>query len=576
MDAVAEIKARLNIVDVLAGRVELKRAGKNYKACCPFHQEKTPSFMVSPERGFAWCYGCQTGGDIFKIVELLEGLDFKETLKLLAEKAGVELPQYSGGVKKEKKDRLIEINEAAAEFFAKELNKNDSAKEYLKKRGLTKETLEYWQIGYAPSGYDGLHKKLEAQKYTKKELTEAGVAGLKEMAGEALYDRFRDRIMFPIADARGRAVAFTGRVLGDGEPKYLNSPESVIFTKGAILFGLDKAKDAIRKEKFAVVVEGQMDVIACHQAGFTNVVASSGTALTETHLATLAKITDTVIFAFDADQAGIDSTKRALTLAIRQDLNVKVVKLDGFKDPDEMIQRDPELFKAALESALSLFDFYFAVVYREQDLSNVTTKKQIARELLTLARSFQSAIEREDFVKKLALKLQISEGSLTDELKNLPAAVVSQRAVEEETVAINPAHFTREDTLIALVLAFPAALGESVSELRQLTLAEPVNAKILTELLNTDLKTDTALAALSVATDRDRAEQLILYAEDKYAEFSEKVLQKEFQFLLSEIGKFTSELKKRELLARLHTAEEAGETEQAGELLREYQALLKS
>ncbi len=575
MDAVAEIKARLNIVDVLAGRVELKRAGKNYKACCPFHQEKTPSFMISPERGFAWCYGCQTGGDIFKIVELLEGIDFKEALKLLADKAGVELPQYSGGVKKEKKDHLIEINEAAAEFFVKELSKSAPAKEYLKKRGLTKEALEHWQVGYAPAGYDKLHKKLENQKYTKKELVEAGVAGLKEMAGEELYDRFRDRVMFPIHDARGRVVAFTGRILGEGEPKYLNSPESVIFTKGAILFGLDKAKDAIRKEKYAVVVEGQMDVIACHQVGITNVVASSGTALTETHLATLAKITDTVLFSFDADQAGIDSTKRALTLAIQQDLNVKVVKLDGFKDPDEMIQKDSDLFKAALEDALSLFDFYFTIVYHEQDLSNVTVKKQIARDLLTLAKNFQSAIEREDFVKKLALKLQISESALIEELSSISLTSFTKPETEE-TAAVNPAHFTREDTLVALVLAFPAALGESASELKNLVLVEPVNAKILTELLNTDLKTDMALAALSNSVDRDRAEQLILYAEDKYAEFSEKVLQKEFQFLLSEIGKFTSELKKRELLARLHTAEEAGEAEQAGELLTEYQALLKS
>lgn len=572
MDVVAEIKARLSIVDVLSGRVELKKAGRNFKACCPFHQEKTPSFIISTERQFAWCYGCQTGGDIFKIVQLLEGIEFKEALKLLAEQAGVELPRGMSGENKEKKDRLLEINGKTAELFVVELGKNKKALDYLVERGLKQETITEWQIGYAPDSFDWLNKKLLEDSYLVRELAEAGVVGLKELAGEELYDRFRGRVMFPICDSRSRVVAFTGRILDSGEPKYLNSPESPIFTKGAILFGLNKARDAIRKEKQVIIVEGQMDVIMCHQIGFTNVVASSGTALTETHLQMLKKITDKVIFAFDSDQAGIDSTRRALELAIRLDLTAEVINLNGFKDPDEAIQKDPQIFTEATNNTLTQFNFYFQIVYHEADLSNISVKKKVAREMLAFAKNFASALEREDFVHQLALKLQVSEASLGEELKNINIFMPVQK--EEPVESDRSDFFSREDILIGILLAFPDLARDVRAELQSLTLMHQPGSQIITELVNSEFDVKAALGNLPPEA-AECAEKLNLYVSDKYADFSSTVIEKELKFLLAGLQKDLVEKKKRELLSRIHAAEEAGETEKAGELLQEYQTLLR-
>jgi DNA primase len=576
MDAVSEIKARISVVDYLAGRLELKRAGKYFKACCPFHQEKSPSFMINPERQFAWCYGCQTGGDIFKLVELLEGVDFKEALKILADKAGVELPQNAGGGPgKEKKDRLIEINEKAADFFVAELARSEVAQEYLKKRGLTTATIKDWQIGYAPDARNdnsrSLHSHLEKEGFAAKELAESGVAGLKEMGGEQLYDRFRSRVMFPISDHRGRVVAFTGRILGDGEPKYLNSPESPVFTKGAILFGFDKAKDAIRAEKVAVITEGQVDVVSCHQAGFQNVVASSGTALTEMHLSALKNMVERVIFAFDADQAGIDSTRRAISLAIAQDFEVRILQLGDTKDPDELIQKDPQLFRVALMNALSVFDFYFKVVYRDENLNEVANKKRLARELLAVARQFKSSIEREDFLKKIALRLQISEAALEEELKNIHGHAATAAPEEDLGRPVQPAGFTREDLFVGLALAFPEIARESATDFQPLA---PANHRIFTALREANFTVGQALPELN-EPEREQAEKLELFASAKYAELGDPVVKKEFASLLVLLGKQSNEAQKRELLTRIAAAEEAGETERAAELLTEYQELIR-
>ncbi len=546
MDSVVEIKSRLSIVDVVSQYCQLKKAGRNFKACCPFHSEKTPSFIISPERQFAWCYGCQTGGDIFKIVQLLEGVDFKESLKILADKAGVELPtNFSGGVKKEKKDLLVEINEAARDFFVVELNKNSEAQKYLKNRGLKKSTIEEWGIGFAPDGFENLFPKLE-EKFPKKEIIEAGVAGLKEMGSDRLFDKFRNRIMFPIADHRGRVVAFTGRVLDDSEPKYLNSAESPIFTKGAILFGFANARKAMRESKFAVIVEGQLDVISVSQKDFKNVVASSGTALTEMHLKSLKNLVERVVFCFDSDSAGVESTLRALEIAAVLDFDSKIAILpEGVKDPDEAIQKDPQIFADAIADAVSPLEFFFRQVFAKIDLNEISEKKKVVRRLLTFAQKITSAVERDDFIRQAGTKLGIAESVLTEELENLPRTFSSTPEEKE----IHADKISARDWLTGLVVAFPEVAKEFDEELKKLGLVE--------------------------IEIKENEEKLALLASDKYSDFSEVTIKKELESLFAKLGKQSLEERKHELKLEMQKMEEAGDDAKAAELFNEYQKLLK-
>lgn len=561
MDVVAEIKARLNIVDFLSGYVEVKKAGRYYKACCPFHHEKTPSFMISPERGYAHCFGCQNGGDIIKLCELLEGVDFREAVKLLAEKAGVQIPDnFGGGAKKEKKDRLIEINEAAADWFVAELGKTSAAREYLASRGLSMETIQNWRIGYAPDRREGLAANLRS-KYSPPELAEAGVAGVRELGGSEMYDRFRARVMFPICDHTGHVVAFTGRILGAGEPKYLNSPESPVFQKGAVLFALDQAKEAIRSSGRAIIVEGQMDVISCHQAGFTNVVASSGTALTEMHLAAVKRLVDTVVFCFDADIAGVASTKRAIPLALAADLNVAIVRLPAdCKDPDDVLRQDVALLRVAFERPASVLEWYFDVAFAGYDWHDAVYKKTAARELAAIAKAFVSAVEREEFLKKAARRLGVSEAALADECARLPSFAARTDSVEQSTPAPRTAEmFEGEDLLLALVLAHPDLVGELTVE--SFTRAE-------------NRTTFATLADPTIANER--AETLRLLAATRYGEFTDAALAREVETLKAALIKRSHTDRLRELKIKIDAAEAAGRDDEAAALFAEYQTLRKS
>jgi len=543
MDPVAEIKSRLSIVDVVGQYVQLKKAGRNFKACCPFHSEKTPSFIISPERQFAWCYGCQTGGDIFKIVQLIEGVDFRESLKILADKSGVELPtNFTGGVKKEKKDRLIEINEAAADFFVAELNKNPDAQKYLAGRGLKSTTIEEWQIGFAPDSFDALHPTLE-KEFTKKEIVEASVAGVKEMGDDKLFDKFRNRIVFPIANHFGNVVGFTGRVLDDSEPKYLNSSESPIFSKGAILFGFSRAKNSIREKKFAVVVEGQLDVISAHAAGFANVVATSGTALTEMHLKSLKNFVEKIIFCFDSDSAGVESTRRALEIAAALDLDARVAILPSeFKDPDEAIQKNPQNFADAVAESVAPLDFFFAKIFAKIDFQNSGEKKKAVRILLAHAAKIFSAVEREDFLRAVATKIGSSESALAEEFANFAPRDFPAPAPQNSEPKIE-----NKNTL------------DSAKILRGLALVFPEIAREF---------------ELAASAENDEDEKLAISVSDKYSEFPEDKIREEVRNLNAKILAKNLTEKKRELDQKIIAAESSGDEKLAGELLAEYQKLL--
>jgi len=341
MNHLEEIRAKLSIEDIVGGYLQLKKAGRNLKGLCPFHNDTRPSFMISPEKGIAYCFACNTGGDIFKFIQLIEKVEFPEAVKLLADRAGVRLPQFKPEAHNAKL-RTLKANEEAASFFAQQLKKSKVGMKYFKERGLNEETIKEFNLGFAADSYHALKDELLKTGFSEKELLNGGLLSQRSIADKSTYDRFRNRYIFPIRDHQGSTVGFGGRIIGEGEPKYLNSPDTAVYNKSFVLYGLDLAKDAIKQEDFAIFVEGYMDVIAAHQAGTKNTVATSGTALTPLQLKLIKRYTTNIAFAFDQDAAGTQATKRAIELAQEAELSIKVILIPTGKDPDDCIRESKE------------------------------------------------------------------------------------------------------------------------------------------------------------------------------------------------------------------------------------------
>jgi DNA primase len=428
MDEVAEVKSRLEIAEVVGAYVPLKQAGRSLKAPCPFHQERSASFTVSPERGIYKCFGCGEGGDIFDFVMKMDGVDFRQALEMLARKAGVELKARGGddGAAKKLRERLISAHELAVKYFQLSLVKNQKALEYVvKKRRLGKQTIKDFQIGYAPDSWNGLTDVLVKKGFTLKELLQGGLAGQKE-GRSTMYDLFRGRVMFPICDREGRPIGFTGRVLDDGVPKYLNTPQTSLYDKSQAIFGLHLAKDAIRSNDEVVLVEGQMDVVASHQAGVKQVVATSGTALTIEHLRMLSKLTKNIKLAFDADRAGLAATERAIEMGQKLGLTLRMVVLpEGAKDADELIgAQGPEALVAAIGDAKYIVDYLFDRFEKDFDLSSAVGKRGYANRLASNLRRLGDPVEQDHYIKLLADKTGTSPEAVKAKLakEDMPSA----------------------------------------------------------------------------------------------------------------------------------------------------------
>jgi len=429
-DTVQQIKDRLNIVDIVSQYVKLNRAGTVYKGLCPFHAERTPSFIVSPDRGTYHCFGCGVGGDMFSFIEAIEGVDFKGALKMLAEKAGVELV-YSKGEKKDEKDRLFEAMEAATIFFQTRLT--DDAKKYLKDRGVEGATINAFRIGWAGDAWTELSDHLRGKKFTEKEIVDAGLA---KKGDKGLTDKFRNRIMFPIADTAGRVVAFSGRTFGPNAhpdaPKYLNSPETPLYHKSRILYGFDRAKQTIRKHNFAILVEGQLDLILSHQAGWANTVAVSGTAFTVEHSALLKRMSENLVIALDADAAGFKAAARASRAALQQGMQVKVAQLPEDLDPADLILKDgPEAWKERIRDAKDIITFLLDVLETHAKAKDAF-RRAVETIVLPFLTDVQSPIAREQYQKEIAKRLGVSESaveSATKLVKPEPQPVVKKENV---------------------------------------------------------------------------------------------------------------------------------------------------
>jgi len=402
---VAEVKARLNIEDVVSEYVQLKRSGRNFKGLSPWTNEKTPSFMVSPEKQIWHDFSSGRGGDIFTFVMEAEGLDFKAALEMLARKAGVDLEQMRGAQNRqsrEVKNRSYEAHELATKFYQKQLTVNQTALKYLlRERGLSKKTLLTWQIGYSPSIGDAVTNFLTKKGFTTDETKRAGLSILRS---DKAVDMFRGRIMIPLADSQGRVVGFTARLLQDepGAPKYINTPATVIYDKSRHVFGLHLAKDSIRKDGFAVIVEGNMDVISSHQTGVTNVVATAGTAMTESHLREIKRFSGDIRLSFDNDKAGLAGTERAIELAQKVSVSFGVIELKDVKDADELIKKDPSLWQKAIQKSVYAVDWLTNYYKKSLDLSTAQGKKVFSDALLPTVRRLSDPVEQEHYLKKIA------------------------------------------------------------------------------------------------------------------------------------------------------------------------------
>lgn len=578
MDQVEDIKAKNDIVEVVSGYLTLKRAGANFKARCPFHNEKSPSFMVSPERQSFKCFGCSEGGDVITFIEKMEGLDFYNALKLLAERAGVQLQNSSvkfgeKEFKSDHKTRLFEINEWAKKVYEKiitEHPKAQKARDYIDKRGLSSKTRTEFEIGYAPNSWDFLLRFLRSKGYTDNEIVEAGLAVKSD--GGKIYDRFRGRIVFPINNAMGSTIAFTSRILEDDgkSPKYINSSESAIYTKGKTIYGLDKARLAIKESGMAVMVEGNMDVIACHQAGFANVVATSGTALTLDQLKILVRYSPLISFCFDSDNAGQTAMKRAIKIALSNDISVKIIRLPApHKDPDEAIKADPEIWKKAVSNAKPALEYWVDSLFEAQEELDVAAKKTISREILPVIKIIASEIEKEHYIKYLGEKLSVSEKSLFDALNKTKKDWEFHDSIAPQTVSEKPA-LTLLEKILGLIWIQPELIASLKGELDDICVADNLLLDFLTMV---KAKTfDKQRVKPQEAAILDQLAISILGEGDFN---DEATIQSEFLYLLGRHRAEAREKIREEFAQKIRKAEQEGDKEALKKLLSEFSSLIK-
>lgn len=454
---VEEVKGKTDIVSLISEYIDLKKAGRNYKANCPFHGEKTPSFMVSPELQIYKCFGCQKSGDVFTFLQEHEGMDFGESLKYLADKVGVKLASYSSE-KSSDREKIIEVNNSTLGFYNFILHNHEIGKkvlEYLRKdRGLTDDTIKKFQIGFSPDKPGVLYKYLTDKKgYKPKDLNITGLF----VGGERFYDRFGGRVTFPLMDHRGNVVGFSGRILPwvkQDRAKYINSPETPAYSKSKILYGLNISKSDIRDKNSAVIVEGELDMISSYQAGVKNTVAIKGSALTEEQVRLISRFASRAIFCLDSDFAGDMAAKRGVIMAENQGLEVKVARLKGFKDPDDAARENVEVYKKALDKAIGIWDFLIESVFEKHDLSG-TGKTKISREITPLLSLILDKIVQAHYIELVARRLSVPVESVSAQLQ----VVSKNKFIKEEKIykTIDTKKSRRqllEEELLALLITF--------------------------------------------------------------------------------------------------------------------------
>ncbi|MDP9249473.1 MAG: DNA primase [bacterium] len=496
---VQKIKERLGIEEIVSSYIKLERAGANLKARCPFHNEKTPSFFLSPDRGTYYCFGCGASGDIFTFVEQFEGLDFKGALKLLADRAGIPLEVYTPQRKEaeSEKEKLFRAMEDSTIFFENNLQNRKEVLEYLKVRGINEKSIKDFRIGFADPEWRKLYEYLRSKNFTDQEIERAGLGKKPDDKSKGMYDRFRGRIMFPIMDSGGRVVAFSGRIFVEDEKsaKYLNSPETPIFKKHAVLYGINKAKEAIRKHNISVLVEGQMDLILSHQTGYRFAVATSGTALSEStisnenivsNLGLVRRLSSNIVLAFDADKAGAKATIRAGKIALSLGMDVKVAEMPEGIDPADLISKNgADNWKEAIKDSKHIVEFLLAKVIKEAEGDSHKISRKVQEELLPFVDALSKASEKTYFLKKISAETSIQEQFLLEDLKKVEQDL---RYEKEEIMEAREAEkkLYRRDYIIRKLLGiilWQRSLKESVDVSAMLKEIEVLTGKTEAELL---------------------------------------------------------------------------------------------
>jgi len=436
MSNVDKIKERLDIVEVVGGYVKLEKAGSNFKAKCPFHSERTPSFFVSPGRNSYYCFGCGAKGDIFTFVEEFEGLDFLGALKVLADRAGVSLEFENKGYADEK-EKLFQILEEATTFFSGQLKENKEALAYLSKRGVKEKDIKEWRLGFAPASWRTILTKFKGKNFKEDELLKAGLIKKSDDAAD-FYDVFRSRIIFPIFDSAARSIAFSGRSFPDSgnAPKYLNSPETILFNKSETLYGLHIAKSAIRKKNYSILVEGQMDLILSHSAGFDNTVATSGTALSSYQLERLSKLSERIVFAYDGDSAGFAAVERAAKMGLSMGMNIRVVPVPAKEDPASIIVKNPSEWLTLLQKSSHIIDFYLDKLLAAK-MEKRRLDREISSKILPFIKLLPSQIEQSRFIAEVAEKAGLKEEAVWQDLKKIKEEGGTLNTVDKEVLSIN-------------------------------------------------------------------------------------------------------------------------------------------
>lgn len=483
--SVQKIKERLSIVDVVSSYLTLEKAGKNYKAKCPFHNEKTPSFFLSPERGSYYCFGCNAKGDIFSFVEHFEGTDFMGSLKILAEKAGVEI-SFNPNKGKDKTDVYYEIMEEATSFFENKFSQNKEARSYLLNRGINDNSIKSFRIGFAPDSWNSVLDHLIKKGFKQEDIE---IVGLIKRKDNRFYDRFRSRIMFPMSDSSGRVIAFSGRIFmsKDGsipgekdssfeQAKYLNSPDTPLFNKSNILFGIDKAKNSIRSRDYSIIVEGQMDLILSHQAGFTNTVAVSGTAFTDTtvdneskinNLGLVRRLSSNIIFAYDGDDAGVRAASRSAIIALSLDMQVKVAELPGDKDPADIIYEDQNKWKEIIKNSVNIVSFHLDRICKATNDVRARGKK-IREVIFPFLVMINSSIEKSAYINEIHRKSGLSETAIMEDYKNYEKTQVTGSNLIKEKEVEQKNNISRRDALEKRLFSIILWKGDNEEQLGEI------------------------------------------------------------------------------------------------------------
>ncbi|MFZ6015081.1 MAG: DNA primase [Patescibacteria group bacterium] len=579
MDSAQEVKNNLDIVDIIGEYLPLKPAGSgSFRTNCPFHQEKTPSFFVNRPRQTWHCFGCNLGGDMISFVEKIEGMEFLEALELLAQKAGIQLPKFDKQQMTEKKS-LQEANEYICKLLQHNLLTSDEAKiarEYIKQRGIDDITADEWRLGYAPSDWNNLENKIKEQGITANDLIKIGIANLKEN-NRGIYYRFRSRLMFPISDAFGHIIGFTGRILTDEKvAKYINTPETILYKKSHVLYGLDKAKAEIKRKDLAIIVEGNMDALTAHQFDCKNVIASSGTALTAEQLKLIKRFTNNIAMAFDTDAAGVEATLRGMDLARLNEFNIRIIKYDESiaKDPDELIRKDINHWNESISKAKPVMEWIYARAFEQFSDSTPEGKKNIAGNILNELRHMPNPVELDAWLSRLAKDLNVSVDALRSAMKGIKPsgdqkpAYPSKDKVKIDNIDLNPAKSRRflESAWLAAVITNQGLFHEI-----NLNWNYPEHEKLYS-LLKNGYNSSVLLNKPDLDQEiQNLLDYLVIFADKEFPDLSK--LSAEIISIENRLLANDSQKTKADLEAQMRDAERTGDEERIKQILQQFQNL---